>query len=354
MMRFCTIAACAFGTRRQGRNDPERYMKFHVRPSPLMFLFLAFIAATNVLSAHAAEEYPNRPVRLVVPFAPSGSTDVLARVVAERLAILLKQPVVVDNRAGAGSLIGTQLVVQARPDGYTLLINGSSLFVLPAIKKDLPFDVKKDLAPIFNAVTLPILMFANASTRFETVQGLIAHAKANPGKLRYADTGVGQSVHLIGELFGALAGINVSHVSYKGAGPATLSVLGGETEFGYAGPSPALDNMAKSGKLRILAVMSKERSALVPGVPAAGEIVPAFDARNTLGFLAPAGTPRDIIERLNRHISAILRDPDMPEVLARIGMEAQRPHTPAAFAADITSAIASWTKAIQIAKIEVE
>jgi tripartite-type tricarboxylate transporter receptor subunit TctC len=274
----------------------------------------AVIAAFGMLlplQAGAADpDYPTKPVRIVVGFAPGGGVDIVARIVAEKMSEILKQTVLVDNRAGAGGSIGAALVAKSPADGYTLLAISSSYGVVPTLYKDLPFDPVKDFQPVSLLVEAPLLLLVHPSLPARSIRELIAIAKAKPGQLNYGTGGNGTSGHLTGELFKSLAGIDITHVPYKGAAPALIDLLAGQVSIEFASVLTTASHV-KSGRLRALAVTSARRSALFPRLPTIDESgVPGFQRTTWYGVLAPARTPAAVIARLQSALKAALTSPE--------------------------------------------
>ena len=301
-----------------------------------------------------AQTYPAKPVRLVLPFAPGGGTDLVGRMLAQKLAAPLGQQVIVDNRAGAGGRIGTELVAKSPPDGYTLLMATSSVMgTAPALYKKLPFDMPKDFAPISQVAYTAYVLVMHPSVPVATVKGLIALAKSRPGQLTYASSGAGGPAHLSGELFSSMAGVKMIHVAYKGSAPGTLSVISGETDLMFSNTLPVLPQV-KSGRLRALAVTTPERSAFLPGVPTVAESgLRGFEVQQIYGVLAPAGTPRDIVGRLNQEIAKVMQSEDTRGRLSADGSEVKT-GTPEELEKAIVAEIAKWRKVIQQAGIKEE
>ena len=301
--------------------------------------------------ATAQGSFPDRPIKLVVPYPPGGSTDPVARILATDIQPRIGQPIVVDNRPGAAGSIGTEAVARAAPDGYTILLHTSVIATDPTLKKAAPYDVKRDLAPVTLAVTGPYLVVVNNSLPVKNVGELIAYAKANPGKLFYGSAGQGSSGHLIGELFKSAAGIEMTHVPYKGGGPSITGLMGNEVQllFDTIGGSRSL---AEGGKLRALAVTSAARSPAMPTVPTVSESgLKDFEAVYWLGIFAPAKTPQPVVDKLYREIKQSLDDPAIKAKMLEQGNVAQA-LPPAEFAKVLDSDIARYRKVIETAKIE--
>ena len=290
----------------------------------------------------AAQWTPKMPIRVVVPFAPGGPTDIMARHLAKKLTELLGQPVVVDNRAGANGMIGAELVAKAKPDGYTLLMPTSSTMAInPAVYAKMPYDPIKDFAPVTPVVGAPVMMVVTPSFPAKTVKELIAIAKARPGEVVFASSGAGSNLHLALELFRDQAGIKITHVPYKGAGPAVTDVIGGQAQGMFA-DLPVLTPFIKAGRLRAMAVAGAERTAMFPQVPALKELgFPRFNARQWYGMFAPAGTPREIVMKLNETIRQAVASPDVKDRYAEIGADVFV-SSPEEFAVFIKSEIERW------------
>lgn len=301
-----------------------------------------------------AQTYPARPVRLVVPFAPGGGSDLVGRLLAQRLGAALGQQFVVDNRAGAGGRIGTELVAKAPPDGYTLLLATSSVMVTaPALYRKLPFDMPKDFAPISLVAYTSYALVAHPSVPARSVRELIALARARPGRLTFASSGTGGPSHLAGELFSSMAGIRMIHVPYKGSSPGTLSVIAGETDLMFGNVLPALPAI-KSGRLRPLGITSLKRSSLLPDVPTIAESgLPGFSVEQIYGLLAPGATPREIVARLNEETAKALQAPDLRNQLLTDGSEVAI-STPEELGRTITAEIGKWRQVIEHAGIKAE
>jgi tripartite-type tricarboxylate transporter receptor subunit TctC len=301
-------------------------------------------------SLAAAQHYPNRPIRLVVPFPAGGPNDIIGRLVAQKLGDTLGQQMVVDNRAGAGGNIGTDLVAKAPPDGYTLLSGGMGSLIMNPIIDKVPYDTLRDFAPVILMASAPNVLVTHPSLPVRDVKGLIALARAHPGQLNYGSGGVGSTPHLSGALFKSMTGVNIVHIPYKGNAPAITDLLGGQVQLAYLGIPPVQPHI-QSGKLKALAVTSERRSATLPQVPTIAESgVPGYELSPWYGILAPAGTPSDIVMKLNAAIAKIVRTPEMKEKLAGIGAEAETT-TPEAYAARMKSDLARWTKVIRSAHI---
>ncbi|MBI4193871.1 MAG: tripartite tricarboxylate transporter substrate binding protein [Betaproteobacteria bacterium] len=304
-------------------------------------------------NAAAAQPYPVRPIRIVVPQSAAGSTDLVARAVAQRLGEALKENIVVDNRPGAGSLHGTDLVAKSAPDGYTLLAVAASFTINPSLRKNLPFDPVRDFAPISQLVSLPHILVVHPSVAVKSVKELVALAKAKPGQLNYGSSGVATSTHLAAELFRYMTGTDMVNVPYKGGAPGMTALLGGQVHLYFATISTALPHI-RTGKLRALGVTSAKRSTAAPEFTTIAEAgVPGYQHTSWVGMLAPAKTPRPIITRLNSEVVGIVQAEQMKTLLLREGLEADG-STPEEFAQDIRTEIAKWMKLTKAAGIKAD
>jgi tripartite-type tricarboxylate transporter receptor subunit TctC len=307
----------------------------------------AFPAATRAASAQA---YPARQVRIVVGFTAGGSTDIGARLIGQWLQERLGQPFVIENRPGAGTNIATESVVRAAPDGYTLLMIGPSSAVNATLYSNLNFVFLRDIAPVGSLTRQPQVMLANPSLSAKSVPELIAYAKANPGKITMASAGTGSTGHLVGELFQMLAGVKFVHVPYRGAGPALTDLLGGQVLLSFAGIAGSIAYI-KSGQLRAFAVTTAARADALPDVRTVSEFVPGYEAGDWLGIGAPRNTPPDIIDRLNREITAALADPKIKARFAELGGTTLA-LTPPEFGQLLASETEKWAKVIRAANIK--
>jgi tripartite-type tricarboxylate transporter receptor subunit TctC len=269
--------------------------------------------------ALAQSNWPDRPVKLVVPFPPGGGTDIVARAMGQGLSEKLGQPVIIDNKPGASTIIGTDAVAKAAPDGYTLLLSGSTSYsVNPALRAKLPYDPVRDLAPIAIVARTPLVLVVGAGTPWRSLPDLIAAAKAKPKSIRYATFGAGSGPHLAGELFALAAGIQLQDIPYKGSSQGSMAVIGGEIEIGLDTVAAVAPHV-RSGKLRALAVSSKARSPTLPDLPAIGETYPGYVVSIWQGLFAPAGTPPEIVSKLRTEVQAVLRMPDIAQKLINAG-----------------------------------
>lgn len=300
------------------------------------------IAAQPVL----AQDYPNRPVRLIVPFSAGGATDVPARIMAQKLAEQLGQQIVVDNRPGAGGLLGTALAAQALADGYTLLMTSTPFVLSPHMYEKLTYDPLKDFVPITQFGSAPNVLVVHPALPAKSIKELIALAQAQPGKIDWASSGTGGGQHLFGELFMALAKVNMTHIPHKGSAPAMASLIGGQVRIGFPGIAVALPHH-KAGRLRALGVTTAERSPQMPDVPSIAEAgVAGYEATFWLGLSAPTGTSKDIIARLHKETTALLKSPDVKEGFARAGTD-PAPSDPQRFRKFILSEYEKWGKLIR-------
>ena len=315
----------------------------------------ALAAATLILSAqaHAQQDYPAKPVRIIVPSVAGGGTDSSTRIVVSRFGDLLGQRVVVDNRPGAGSIIGTEMVARSAPDGYTLLAAISSMTIQPSMQKNLPFDPIKDFAPVSLFVRLPNVLVGHPSLQPKNVKELIAFAKANPGKLEFASAGTGSNLHLCMEMFLSMAGLKMIHVPYKGAAQAIADVTAGYVPFMITNMITGTAQF-KAGKLRAYGVTSAKRSAAAPEIPTIAEQgVPGYEAVQWYGLMAPAGTPREIVSKLHKAVVGALQDPAVNERFVSSGADPVG-NTPEEFAQLVRSEITKWAKVVKAAGLKPE
>jgi tripartite-type tricarboxylate transporter receptor subunit TctC len=308
---------------------------------------LAFI--TNAF----AQPYPSKPIRIVVPYPPGGFNDTLGRTLAAKFTEAWGQPAVVDNKPGANTVIGTDFVAKAAPDGYTLLIVAFPFAVTPSLLKNMPYDTVKDFAPIAWAAVSPNALVVNPSLPVKSVAELIALAKSKPGTLSYASTGNGSSNHISMELFKSLAGVDIVHIPYKGSGPAVTDLLGGQVQLMFDN-APNVMPHVKAGKLRALGMSSAKRSSFAPDIPTVAEAgVPGYEVAVWFGVVAPAGTPREIVQKLNAEVLRILAMPDVRERFQSQGVEPVG-STPEQFGEHIKSQMAKWGKVVQDAGVKAE
>jgi len=295
-------------------------------------------------TALAQQDYPNKPVKWIVPYPPAGTTDVLARIVAQWLTEKMGQPFVVENRPGAGNNLGTEAVIKSPPDGYTMLLVNPANGINATLYKNLNFNFIRDIAPVAGIVRTPNVMEVTNSLPVKTVKEFIDYCKANPGKINMASSGNGTSVHLSGELFKFMTGCDMVHVPYKGAGPALVDLIGGQVHVLFDNLPSSIGHI-RGGRLRALGVTSEGREPSLPGVPTVGETVPGYEATAWFGVGMPKGTPREIINKVNAEINRALADPKMRERLAELG---GRPiaGTPEDFGRVIAAETAKWEKVV--------
>ena len=318
----------------------------------LCALSVTAIAAFTACVGAQAQAYPNRPIRWVVGYPPGGTTDILARIMAQRRSDKLGQQVVVENKPGAGNNIGTEAVVKATPDGYTVLLVNPANAINSTLYTNLSFDFLKDIAPVAGIVRVPNVMETTMSLPVKTVAEFIAYAKANPGKVVQASSGSGTSVHLSGELFKSMAGITMLHVPYKGAGPALIDLIAGQTHVMFDNLPSSIEHI-KAGKLRALGVTTLKRNSQLPDVPSINDTVPGYEASAWFGMGAPKGTPADIIAKLNKAMNDSLAEPATKAKLAELGGDTI-PGTPAEFGATHAMETEKWAKVVKSSGAKVE
>ena len=307
---------------------------------------IALAAATLSLGA-AAQAYPTKPITIVVPFSAGGTTDILARLVGQYLTTELGQPVVVDNKAGAGGNIGGALAAKAPADGYTLFMGTVGTHAInAALYKKMPFDHVKDFAPLSRVANVPNLLVAHPSQPFKTVPEMIAYAKANPGKINFGSPGNGASPHLSGELFKSMAKVELTHIPYKGSAPAVSDLLGNQIAIMFDN-MPSVIPHVRSGKLRAIAISTAKRSPELPDVPTIAEAgVPGYEAVSWFGLFAPAATPKPVLDKLSAALSKVLANPEVQKKISAQGGETVN-ETPAQFAAFIRSETTKWGKVVK-------
>lgn len=317
--------------------------------NPILVLTRALVACATLGMASAAwaQDYPTRSIRLVVPYAPGGATDILGRTLAEKLTQSIGQPVVVENKPGAGGLIGANYVAKAPADGYTLLVSSAATHATSAfLYSSVPYDIVKDFASVTLLASYPNVLVVHPSVPAKSVKELIELAKAKPGVLNYASTGTGGTSHLAGELFKMMTGTDIVHISYKGSGPAVTDLLGGQVTLMFDSVASSLP-LVTSGKLRALAVTGKNRSPALPDLPTVAEAgLPGFEASAWNGINAPAGTPPHVLRKLNAEIIKILATPDTKQRFAKVGAEPAG-GSPEQFDAFIASEMDKWGKVIK-------
>ena len=315
----------------------------------LVAALLATLAATAL-----AQTYPSRPIRIIVPFAPGGNVDITARLVAPALTEALGQPVVVENKPGAGGTIGADMVAKSPPDGYTLLMGSNSTFsVAPSLYPKNPYSPLRDFAPVIMIASAPFVLVTNPGIPAKDARELVALAKASPGKLTMSSAGTGSSNHLVGELFQEISGARFTHIPYKGSGQALADLMGGQVNLHFDQLTSAVSHI-QGGKLRALMVTAPARVAMLPDVPTAAEAgYAAFEATNVTGLIAPAGTPREIIDKLNAATQKVIAQAAIREKFAGIGAEATG-GTPEQFGAYIRDDLAKWTRIVKDANVKVD
>ncbi len=313
---------------------------------------LAALSVAAFSPAVQAADYPVRPVKWVVPYPPAGTTDVLARIVAQWLTEKMGQPFVVENKPGAGNNLGVEYVVNSPPDGYTMLLVNPANGINATLYKNLNFNFIRDIAPVAGLVRTPNVMEVTPSLPVNSVAEFIAYCKSNPGKVNMASSGSGTSVHLSGELFKSMTGCDMLHVPYKGAGPALVDLIGGQVHVLFDNLPSSIGHI-KSGKLRALAVTSEQREPTLPGVPTVGETVPGYEATAWFGIGMPKGTPREIIDKVNAEVNRALADPKMRERLAELGGKSIG-GTPEDFGKVIAAETAKWEKVVISSGAKVE
>jgi len=319
----------------------------------LAFIQVAMLAAAGIAPA-LAQSYPNKPIRVIIAQAPGSATDVISRVVGNRLSEGLGQPIVVEARPGAGGVVGTEAAARSAADGYTLFMaNNSTHGSNPAVYSKLPYDAVTDFAPISFVASVPYVLVVDPSLPVKSVREFIALAKANPGKMNYASAGNGSTHHFCGELLKSMAGLDIQHIPYKGSGPGIAGLLGGEVSMMFANVAD-INSQIRSGKVRALAVTVPRRASMLPDVPTMPEAgLPEFEITSWFGLLAPAGTPAPIIARLNAETAKVLARADVKATLAAQGLEVAA-SSPDEFAAHIKSEIARFSKIARAAGIRAE
>ena len=316
----------------------------------LVLLALAFMASPLA----TAQAYPTRPVRIVVPYPPGGPTDVIVRVIGNRLTETLGQPVVIENRAGASGMIGAELVAKAPPDGYTLLVNPSIHVILPSLVPKMAFDAIKDFTHITLLVSVPLFLVVNNALPVKNVQDLIAYAKTNPGKLNFASASSGSSSQLAGEQFKLYAGVQMQHIPYKGSTPALTDVMGGQVQMMFDS-TPSAMPFVKSGKLRALAVTTAKRTMAAPDIPSMAESgLPGFDHSNWYGVWGPPGLPREILNKLTAAIATTMQRKDVRDRLVDLGADPVDGVTPEQFEVYAQSELARFAKIVKQAGVKME
>ena len=321
------------------------------RRTAICLIAMGFSAIASIGSACGAD-YPTRPVRWVVGYPPGGATDIIARLIGQRLSERLGQQFVIENKPGAGNNIGTEAVINAEPDGYTVLLVNPANYINASLYTNLKFNFVRDIAPVAAFNRVPNVMTVNKDVPAKTVAEFIAYVKANPGKVNMASSGNGTSVHLSGEMFMAMSGTKMQHVPYRGAAPAITDMLGGQVQVIFDN-MPSIIQHIRAGSLRALAVTTAARSPLLPDVPTVAETVPGYEASALFGMGAPKNTPKEIIEKLNKEINAVLAEPAIKAQLIDLGGEPLI-GTPEAFGAMIVAETEKWEKVVKSAGVHVD
>ncbi|SPA51746.1 tripartite tricarboxylate transporter substrate binding protein [Cupriavidus taiwanensis] len=321
--------------------------------SRIMRAAMAGVLAATALSSAAQAPYPTqKPVTLVVPFAPGGGNDILARAIAPKMGQLLGQTIVIENKPGAGGNLGADYVAHAAPDGYTLVIASSQITMNPFLGMKIPFQVERDFEPVGRIASVPIMLVANPDQPFRTLQEFIQYTRANPGKLSYSSPGPGTPQHLAGEVFAKLNKTELLHVPYRGTGPSITDLMGGQVQISFATFASSIQ-FVRAGKLRALGIAGKKRSALMPELPTFAEAgIAGYDAELWYSLLAPARTPRAVVDKVNAALVAALKSPDVAGQLAKQGFEPQA-STPDELKAYIGKEMSRWQRVIQDNNIKV-
>lgn len=322
------------------------------RRDALGFVAIGLPALAASIGRASALDYPTRPVRFVVGYPPGGATDILARLIGQRLSERLNQQFLIENKPGAGNNIGTETVVNADPDGYTVLLINPANYINTTLYANLKFDFVRDIVPVASFNRVPNVMTVNKDVPAKNVAEFIAYAKANPGRINMASSGNGTSVHLSGEMFMAMTGVKMQHVPYKGAAPAITDMLGGQVQVIFDN-MPSIIQHIRAGSLRALGVTTAERSPQLPDVQAIAETVPGYEASALFGMGAPKNTPKDIIQKLNSEINAVMAEPEMTKRLIELG-GAPLIQSPEAFGEQIRSETLKWKKVVEFAGLKIE
>ncbi|CAL80710.1 conserved hypothetical protein; putative signal peptide; putative UPF0065 (bug) family protein [Bradyrhizobium sp. ORS 278] len=315
-------------------------------------LIATAVPSVAALRRASAADYPSRPVRFVVGYPPGGATDILARLIGQRLSETFGQQFVVENKPGAGNNIGTETVVNAQPDGYTVLLVNPANYINTSLYTNLKFNFVRDVAPVASFNRVPNVMTVNSDIKAKTVAEFIAYLKENPGKVNMASSGNGTSVHLSGEMFMAMTGTKMQHVPYRGAAPAITDMLGGQVQVIFDN-MPSIIQHIRSGSLRALGVTTQERSAQLPDVQAIAETVPGYEASALFGMGAPKNTPKEIVEKLNKQVNAVLAEPEITKRLIDLGGEPLI-QSPEQFGAQIAAETDKWKKVVEFAGLKLD
>jgi len=310
-----------------------------------IFSTIVFTAMLGLAASAGAQSYPSRPITMIIPFSPGGTTDFVGRVVGEKLGAILRQPIVVESRGGAGTIIGTGLLARSAADGYTIMLATPDFTINPSLKSDLPYKTPQDFTPLGLIATYPLVLAANGEQGIKSVSDLIERARAKPGQLNYASAGNGSIQHLCGAMLVDIGKLDMTHVPYKGGAPAAADLVAGRASALCSG-APPLDPYVKTGQLRILAVSTPKRHPALPDVPTIAESgVPGFDVTAWFGFIGPSGMPKDVVKRLNSAIVQVMQDPDLRKRLSILGADLSG-STPEAMDNMIKSEIEKWHKVV--------
>jgi tripartite-type tricarboxylate transporter receptor subunit TctC len=314
---------------------------------------LALVALLALAGPAAAQSYPTKPLRVINPWTPGGPAEIVARPIMHKLSEALGQPVVIESRAGANGVIGSAIVARAPPDGYTLLFSHvGPIAISPAMQADMPYDSVKDFQPVTQFVSGPTVLVVRPDIPVKSVKELVEYAKANPGKVTYGSVGPGSTTHLAGEMLKMMTGADFVHVPYKGAAPVVNDLLGGQIAMAFINVSGALPQI-EAGKLRPIAVSTLKRSAVLPELPTVAETLPGFEVNSWYGFMAPAGTPREIVDRLYSELAKIVKSPEITERLKQAGLDPEAT-TPEQHAAKIKDDIARWATLVKATGAKIE
>jgi len=313
--------------------------------------FKLFLSMLLLSGSALAQTWPAKPVRVIIPWPPGGPAEALSRAVLTKVTEVVGQPFILEARPGANGEIGTALVAKAAPDGYTILMSHlGPTAISPGLRKDLPYDPLKDFEPITQIISGPTLLVVRSGLAIHSVKELIAYAKANPGKLSYASVGIGSTTHLAGEMLNVAAGIDTLHVPYKGSTPAITDMMGQRVDFAFFGISGSIQQ-AKAGQIRMLAISTLKRSPFFPDLPAVAETVPGFELNSWYGYMAPAGTPKAIVNRMYQEVAAAVKKPDIVEWMKQNGLDPVA-STPEEYGAHIRTELVKYAKALKDAKVQ--